>query len=89
MIKNDKVLAFEHFWYTNYKSIYSYQQINKYFGDKEDVETIVLHTDDWWVMYQTNYKFNKNIAVHTVHSINTVNFLASKGVNFIYIDEML
>ena len=86
-IKNNPALNFTNFWFTNYKSNYTNFQIQKYFGDKEDVETIVLSCLDWWFYHQTAFHFDKKIAVHTVNGSSAVNFLADRGANYIFVDR--
>ena len=86
-IKNNPALNFTTFWFTNYKSNYTNFQIQKYFGDKEDVETIVLSCLDWWFYHQTAFHFDKKIAVHTVNGSSAVNFLADRGANYIFVDR--
>lgn len=79
---------FERYWYTNYKTQYSPMQIKNIFADYDDVDTIVLWTFDWWVVNQIGIDLGKNIAVHTVHTNLAVNFLATHGVDYIYVDEL-
>lgn len=87
-IKNNPNFNFETFWFTNYKANYSNIQIEDYFNDKKDVETIVMSCQCWWVYHQTGYEFDKKIAVHTVNGDFAINFLADRGVDLIYVDFM-
>lgn len=79
---------FDRYWYTNYKTEYSPMEIKKNFADYDDIDTIVLWTSDWWVVNQTGIDLGKDIAVHTVHSQSAVNFLATHGVDYIYVDQL-
>lgn len=79
---------FNRYWYTNYKTEYSPMEIKKNFADYEDIDTIVLWTSDWWVVNQTGIDLGKDIAVHTVHTQSAVNFLATHGVDYIYVDQL-
>ena len=79
---------FDRYWYTNYKKEYSPLEIKKNFANCEDIDTIVLWTSDWWVVNQIGIDLGKDIAVHTVHSKSAVNFLATHGVDYIYVDQL-
>ena len=88
-IKAEPTLAFKTFWFTNYRVYYTPTQIMRCFGDCADVETIVLAAAAWWPAHQQGFRFeNKNIAVHTVQSAVKVKFLAERGVDYVYIDDL-
>ena len=79
---------FQRYWYTNYKSKYSPMEIKKYFGNCDDIDTIVLFVTDWWVVNQTGIDLGKDIAVHTANKTSQVKFLATHGVDYIFTDAI-
>lgn len=83
---NLQTYNFEEYWFTNYKANYTPSQINAYFGDKQNLTTIVLNIITWKTFKFMVFKTNKYVAVHTVNSNSCINFLKSHGVDYIYTD---
>ena len=79
-------LNFERFWYTNYKSKYPFYKIINYFGDKSDVETVVMNKLCFFAYIQSSYKLNKKIAVHTINGATMAQYLIRRGVDYIFTD---
>ncbi len=77
---------FDRIWFTNYKVLYSPLEIINYFGDKEDVDVIVLHYFLWWQLSLTNFDLKKDIAVHTVNDPKFIKYLSYNNVDYIYVD---
>ena len=74
------------FWYTNYKSLYSPNFINYYFGDKPRVTTIVLNVNMWSIYKMHNFETNKKVAVHTINDSDNFNFIKNRKVDYIFTD---
>ncbi len=79
-------LDFAEYWFTNYKAYYMPYQVNEYFGDKENVTTIVLYTTFWRLFTSFNYQTEKKVAVHTVNDPAEISFYTARGVDYIYTD---
>lgn len=77
---------FDEYWFTNYKAIYTPNQIKKYFSNCEKVTTIVLYDFYWKLFRSVNFSINKKIAVHTVNDKSLINFMQNRGVDYIYCD---
>lgn len=88
-IKENNEIKFTRFWYTNYKMHYNSPQILNFFEDKSDIEAYVLYILDWWVFTEFDFNTSKSIVVHTVHDKGFSDFITSKNVDYVYIDEPL
>lgn len=79
-------LDFDEYWFTNYKAYYSPNKINQYFGDKENVTTIVLYHLFWTTFRAINFETDKKVAVHTINDEYFIDFMAERGVDYVYTD---
>ena len=86
-LKISENLNFKRFWFTNYKSCYSPLKIKSIFSKFKNIETIVLHYSDWWVLYQTGINLGKKIAVHTLPNQLYSDFPKKRSVDYIFIDN--
>ncbi len=77
---------FTEYWYTNYKSCYTFRKMFQLFDEYEDVTTYVLSYGNWLFYSPSGLHTTKKFAVHTVNSPETRKFLASRGVELIYSD---
>ncbi len=88
LLREEASLPFERFWFTNYRAQYAPLQIRRAFSAREDIEAIDLHTGDWWALHQRGWDLGKPIAVHTVKTARQINFLACRGVNYVFFDTV-
>lgn len=80
--------GFEEYWFTNYKVNYSMYQINYYFNDKANITCYVLAINNYLNFSQQGFGTEKDIAVHTVNDLSTIDELKNKGVEYIFIDYL-
>ena len=78
--------SFKKYWFSNYKSNYSFSFIKSYFENKQDVETIVIFQTKWQDLHESGIDLGKKIAVHTVNNPSEIKFFANNGVDYIFVD---
>lgn len=77
-------LNFEEYWYTNYKSLYSPEQIKYYFEDKENISTYISSHTFYMIFKMMGFDTSKKVGLHSISSDSYKNFLTNRGVTFVY-----